>query len=253
MNPLNENEYVEVENRLYSNPQTSLNESLNFIDNLRASQGQQNQEIVQQTQNLGTNINSNLGGLVGGEGYFTSRYQTPQSISAIANLRATAQAAALNEALANEQAMWKKRYQDAYRNYQKSQYDKTYGGGGGDGTTETKLPIDVNSGDMSSGDVSLNTNTGAGVYIPVTNFVGDYLSDDGSQWWQLGSIRQSDIIPTEKYGIGSIPNGSIVEGSNGITFMYLQNEQFPNGRWFRATRSAGPGTYSPYAGVNNEQ
>lgn len=128
-------EFQEVEGRLYSNPQVTIDETNTFIDNLRATQGQQNQEITQQTQMLGTDVPTNLGGLTGAEGYFTSRYQTPQTLSNVANLRATAQAAALNEVLANEQAIWKKRYQDAYRAYQKRNYDRAksayYGGGGG--------------------------------------------------------------------------------------------------------------------------
>lgn len=111
-------EMTEFENRVYLNPQVGLDESSAFIDNLRTSQGQQNQEIFQQTENLGTDISSNLGGLTGGEGYFTSRFQTPQTSSAVSNLRAAAQATALNQVLANEQAKWQKRYNDAYRAYQ---------------------------------------------------------------------------------------------------------------------------------------
>lgn len=128
---LNDTDFVEVEGRQYINPQVALDESTRFIDNLRATQGQQNQEITQQTQRLGTDVPTNLGGLTGAESYFTSRYQTPQTNAVIANLRATAQAKALNDVLANEQAIWKNRYQQAYRNYQKRQYDRPYGGGGG--------------------------------------------------------------------------------------------------------------------------
>ena len=118
------NEYTEVDGRAYANPQVVLDESNSFIDNLRATQGQQNQEITKQTQNLGTSVPTSLGGLTGAESYFTSRYQTPQTNAAVANLRATAQAAALSQALQNEQEIWKKKYQDAYRKYQKSAYDK---------------------------------------------------------------------------------------------------------------------------------
>lgn len=132
-NILPENEIIEVEGKQYINPQVGLDESTSFIENLRATQGQQNQEIAQQTQRLGTDISTNLGGLTGAEGYFTSRYQTPQTNAVVANLRATAQAAALNEVLANEQAIWKQRYQNAYRNYQRKQYNKDYGGGSGGG------------------------------------------------------------------------------------------------------------------------
>lgn len=131
---LDENEFVEVEGRGYVNPQVALDESNTFIDNLRSTQQANNQQIQTDTYNLGTEIPSNLGGLTGAESYFTSRYQTPQTNAALSELRATAQAAALNDVLANEQAMWKKRYQDAYRNYQKRSYDKSYGGGSGGGS-----------------------------------------------------------------------------------------------------------------------
>lgn len=124
---LPENEYKEFEGRVYANPQVSLDQSNAFIDNLRATQAQQNQQIASDTYNLGTDIQSVQGGLgtntPANMGYFTSRYQTPQTNSVVENLRATAQAQALNEVLENEQAIWKKRYQDAYRAYQKRQYD----------------------------------------------------------------------------------------------------------------------------------
>ena len=129
---LNSDEYTETEGRRYLNPQIALNESNQFIDNLRTTQQANNQQIQTDTYNLGTDISSNLGGLTspvtdgnGGAGlsYFTSRYQTPQTAFAVADLRSTAQAAALSQALQNEQEMWKKRYQDAYRAYQKRQYD----------------------------------------------------------------------------------------------------------------------------------
>lgn len=134
-NILPENEYTEVEGRAYLNPQVSLDESNTFIDNLRSAQGQQNQEIFSDTQMLGTDVPSVIGGLTGSNSYFTSRYQTPQTNSVASNLRATAQAQALNEVLANEQAIWKKRYQDAYKAAQRRAYNRSYGGGGGGGTT----------------------------------------------------------------------------------------------------------------------
>ena len=121
-NILNSDEYTEVEGRKYLNPQVALDESNRFINNLRSNQAQQNQQIATDTYNLGTNIPSAQGGLgtntPSNMGYFTSRYQTPQTASAVANLRATAQATALNQVLANEQAKWQKRYNDAYRAYQ---------------------------------------------------------------------------------------------------------------------------------------
>ena len=139
-NILPNEEITEVEGRAYLNPQVGLDESTSFIDNLRATQGQQNQEIAEQTYNLGTAVPSVQGGLgtntPANMNYFTSRYQTPMTNSNVANLRAAAQATALNEVLANEQAIWKKKYQDAYRAYQKRNYNRSrYGSGGGGGNT----------------------------------------------------------------------------------------------------------------------
>ena len=114
---LPENEYSEIESRYYLNPQVGLDESNKFIENLRSTQQQNTAQIAKDTAALGTEISSNLGGLGGPESYFTSRYAVPQTNSAVANLRAAAQAQALNEVLANEQAIWKNRYQNAYRNY----------------------------------------------------------------------------------------------------------------------------------------
>lgn len=152
-NVLPENEFVEVEGRQYINPQTGLDESTQFIENLRATQGQQNQQIASDTYNLGTDIQSVQGGLgtntPANMGYFTSRLQTPQTNSAVANLRAAAQAKALNDVLANEQAIWKNRYQQAYRNYQKRQYDKA-------NTPKTQNP---GTTDSSEPDVEKNVTT----------------------------------------------------------------------------------------------
>lgn len=116
---LPENETTTFEEQVYVNPQVSLDESNAFIDNYRAAQLAKTNEIARETHDLGTDISSNLGGLTGGTGYWTSRYQTPQTNQGLSNLRATAQAKALNDALANEEAMWKNRYSNAQRAYQK--------------------------------------------------------------------------------------------------------------------------------------
>lgn len=187
-NILPTNEYTEVDGRVYANPQVGVDETNTFIDNLRSSQGQQNQEIFTDTQMLGTDVPSNLGGLTGSESYFTSRYQTPQTNNVTANLRATAQAAALNQILQDEQAYWKKKYQDAYRAYQKSSYNKSYGSGGGsrgssgggnngntstwDGGT-TKTPTD--GGDTTK------TSTGDGDKSPTPPDPEEYYIDGAEQ------------------------------------------------------------------------
>ena len=130
---LPENEYSEIESRYYLNPQVGLDESNKFIENLRSIQQQNNSQIAKDTAALGTEVSSNLGGLTGANSYFASRYQTPQTNATVANLRAAAQAKALNDVLANEQAIWKNRYQDAYRAYQKRAYNKANSGSGSNG------------------------------------------------------------------------------------------------------------------------
>lgn len=168
-------EVTEFENRVYLNPQVGLDESSAFIDNLRTSQGQQNQEIFQQTQNLGTGVPSNLGGLTGGESYFASRFQTPQANAVTANLRATAQAAALNEVLANEQAKWQKIYNDAYRAYQR----RSSGGGGnnsgadGNSSTWEGEPKTQSTGDGGTESDDGETTTPPNPYSDEYNITGE--------------------------------------------------------------------------------
>ena len=154
------NEFTEVDGRYYANPQVSLDRSNAFIDNLRATQGQQNQQIAQQTRNLGTNVPTNLGGLTGANSYFTSRYQVPQTNAAVSNLRATAQATALSQALQNEQEIWKKKYNDAYRKYQKSAYDKS----------NTPSSTNPNANPTQEGDVNENIVSSSQFYgVPDSN------------------------------------------------------------------------------------
>ncbi len=113
---MNLDDFSYIDNdRRYINPQVSLNEQNAFIDNLRNTQGQNTAQIRQDTYNLGTAVPSNLGGLTGGSNYFKSRYQTPQTNSMVADLRAAAQSQALSTLLSNEIGKAQKRYNDAYR------------------------------------------------------------------------------------------------------------------------------------------
>lgn len=125
----------EQEDRRYINPQVGLDESNAFIESLRETQAQNTAGIQQDTYNLGTQVPSNLGGLVGGEGYFKARYQTPQTNALVADLRAAAQAQALNEAMSNELAQAKQRYNNAYKAASKRRARSSGGGGGGTTTT----------------------------------------------------------------------------------------------------------------------
>jgi hypothetical protein len=215
-NILPDNEYQEIEGRQYLNPQTGLDESNAFIENLRATQGQQNQQIASDTYNLGTDIQSVQGGLgtntPANMGYFTSRYQTPQTNSAVANLRAAAQAQALNEVLSNEQAIWKKRYQDAYRNYQKRQNARSSGGGGNlggnPGTTDGGVDYDyTDNGEREVGSVEPS-------YSPMGS--GDYpYTSNASQ------LNGGGVLPTNT-GVISGPTNNLLPNGN----VNIQRDKF---------------------------
>lgn len=116
---MNNDEFYEYEDRAYINPTLSSGEQEAFISNLRDIQGQNNAQIAQQTYNLGTAVPSNLGGLGGGEAYFTSRYQTPQVNDMVATLKSAAQAQALSDVMSNYQNQLQNRYKQAYRRAQK--------------------------------------------------------------------------------------------------------------------------------------
>lgn len=216
------NETSEFEGRLYLNPQIQLDESSNFIDNLRATQTQQNQEIAQQTHNLGTDVPSNLGGLTGANSYFTSRYQTPQTNAVTANLRAVAQAQALNQALENEQAKWKKRYNDAYRNYQKRA--NSGGGGGGVDLSDLlkKLGVDVNPNDPEkTGDNTVSFfEEKPGTVIPLTETSNKYQDPKTGNWYVLTAPTDFDSRVIANSLQGHNPQDGMTFSANGKTFRY---------------------------------
>lgn len=237
---LPDNEYTEFENRAYVNPQVSLDEQTAFVDKLRQTQQANNQQIKTDTYNLGTAVPSNLGGLTGGEGYFTARYQTPQTNSLVNDLRAVAQASAMNQILENEQNKWKTRYNKAKNaNAIRNANPKTTS------PTSGELPVDTNS--TQSKDVSIYTDGKyeKGKIYPVTDAVSDY-QDSNGQWWQLSNPNFRDI----SFGPNTDPlnyrrvNENVVN-VNGQDYIYLDNVPNQEPSWYRATRSAGPGTYSP--------
>ena len=215
-------DYTEVEGRQYLNPQVALDEGNQFIDKLRAIQGQQNQEIAQQTQNLGTSVPSDLGGLTGANSYFTSRYQVPQTNSVVANLRAANQATALNQVLQNEQEIWKKKYQDAYRKYQKSAYDKanapsTISSSDDDGTLK-RLLYDVNQGD---GDNIVDEGTVMpGTIIPMSDKANKIQDPKTGKWFMLTSPKEIDAIAISNSLAGRNPKNGATVNLNGKTFRY---------------------------------
>lgn len=228
-NLLPENEYTEFENRRYLNPNLQVTQTNDFINNLRNTQQANNQEIRQQTYNLGTSVPSNLGGLVGGEGYWTSRYQTPQTNAVIQNLRTAAQAAALNQALANEQAMWKKRYQDAYNAYQKRQNNKTNTSSDTDDPTENVELIDSSktiigeTPGVSGGYTVANTDTETG---EVLGYTGVPYGEEGKTNYQyyFNNYSPANVPVVQHLSEGrtgqkiwsyKLPSGKLVPRSGG--------------------------------------
>lgn len=108
---------LDIESRSYVNPQTGLDERMQFIDTLRDVQAQNTAQINQNTYNLGSQVPSNVGGLTGSEELWQAQYQTPQTDAQIANLRAVAQQQALNQETQNLQAIYQNRYKQALRDF----------------------------------------------------------------------------------------------------------------------------------------
>lgn len=142
----------EENGRRYINPQVALDEENAFIQNLRDNQTQDNAKIYQDTHNLGTDVSSNIGGLNGGETYFNARYQTPQTNKTISDLRATAQAKALSDALENELNKAKKNYQDAYYAARTTANNPTTGGGDDENAPEHENTADPATTDPNGTD-----------------------------------------------------------------------------------------------------
>lgn len=165
-----------VDEQRYINPQVALDESDAFIQNLRDVQQSHNAEIAQDTYNLGTAVPSNIGGLGGSGSYFNARYQTPQTNTMVADLRATAQAQALNDAMSNALAQAKERYNKAYKNYTK----RHSGGGSGSG-----YPTTTNGG--VEPDVNYNPYDGTPPTNPGNPNASDYISS-GYQFYNEGNL-----------------------------------------------------------------
>lgn len=212
-----------VDEQRYINPQVALDESNAFIQNLRDTQRARTADIAQDTYNLGASVPSNLGGLGGAGTYFTSRYQTPQTSEVIANLRATAQAQALNDAMNNLVAQAQQRYNKAYKNYQKRN-----GGGGGTLSTTTpggsRLNIRTNDGDdldkiSGGGSDTVVANTWAGT--PYTSNIYKYRKGNLEWQYDAASPYQSMSSPLTAGKDGTLKN------IGGRTYIAMNNQWYP--------------------------
>ena len=108
------NETYDYDGRTYLKPEVDRDERLEFVDNLRKIKNDEVSRIGQDTYNLGTQVPSNLGGLNGASGVWEQQHVNPATNSLVSQLKTTAQASALNTALNNLQAQYKKQYNDAY-------------------------------------------------------------------------------------------------------------------------------------------
>lgn len=179
-----------VEDRRYINPQVALDESNAFIQKMRDNQQADTAQIARDTYNLGTAVPSNVGGLSGSGSYFNARYQTPQTNSMVADLKATAQAQALNDAINNTIAQAKERYNQAYRNYKKKSRRYSLGGGyggNGGGTTPTD-PSDTTKGDVDFEELSQTEDT----------FWKGY-SDDDKAHYGLYELKRPEGISDDEW------------------------------------------------------
>ena len=226
---MNDKEILEFEDRAYVSPTISRDEQMDFIDNYRNVLQNNVQRINTQTHNLGTDVPSNLGGLTGADATFENRYVTPQANQAVAELRAKAQGEALTQALNNLKSQMNKRYKDAYRKARISEYNKNNNGGGG----KDKLESDTNPDDDTKEKISKDQNKGQkGKMYSISDGVAGY-TDSNGKGWKLGSIKEFD-----KVIIGSRPLPTPNEGTftqNGVTYMYIDNDQVDRPTWYRVT------------------
>ena len=192
---MNPDEFYNFENRAYTSPTVSRDETLAFADTLRDVQAKNNAQIASQTQNLGTDVSSIQGGLGGSEGYFRQRYQTIPSEVARNNLRATAQAKALNDLMTNAENQWKNRYNQAYRSAKARSSssggngaDGGYNQGQGSGTAE--FSITSYPGTRAVGDINNNYklyyDLETGKLTHVLNSENQPISDNDPYYGKLG-------------------------------------------------------------------
>lgn len=196
-----ESETYTFEGRTYARPEVPITETDEFIANLRAVQEGNNTDIKTQTENLGTDVPSVQGGLIGPESYFTSRYQTPQTNQIVAELRSAAQASALNTALSNLQSQYQKSYQDAYRNYQKRASSGS-GSGSGSGTSgnqDTTVPGSVTEESTGDGGIKVSQDSITGTTAPREGLSDTSYLKDG-HWYTVysdGSTYIDGILESE--------------------------------------------------------
>lgn len=226
--------YIGEDNRAYVSPTVSRDEQLDFAQNLRDTMGQNTARINAQTQALGTDVPSSLGGLTGSGSYFAQRYQTTPIESQVNTLKATAQAKALNDLMTNYEKQYANKAQQAYRNA--SRRASTTTTGGGDGASEDGLTFNVNNqGKTTSTKVSTTDWSGT---------LGKINTTPEGQLYYLDATPTKEKTPTYIYDLTDIDNltavgarlGSGYNGQrkwvNGVEYIYLDTGQLQPS-WFR--------------------
>lgn len=183
-------EYYDFEDRRYVNPTLSRDEQLGFVNTLRDTVGRNTAQINAQTQALGSNLPSTQGGLTGSNSYFAQRYQTTPVEVQVNNLRATAQAKALNDLMTNYQNQAQNRYSQAYRSYQKRQNTSTT-----DPTSQTDTPYTKDPFENGNGNNTTGTANGSLSVL-----------DDGS--------GGTSVVDSEGYGVKYDGSGHVISTSN---------------------------------------
>lgn len=153
-----------------------------FIDNYRNAQAENTAQIGEQAHALGSDLTAQYGGLHGPSEYWLSRYQTPQTESRLAGLRAANQAQALNQLMKNDLEREAEKYNQAYRNYQKRA--RNYSTGGNGGSTTGGNPV---------------TTTGDGDTLSISTFSGE----DGVQVNDTLNTKAGDLVLS-----GTTPSGA---------------------------------------------
>lgn len=203
---MNDNSVFTFEDeRSYVNPQTGLDESNTFIEQFRNIQAQGNQQINQDTYNLGTPTTPNLGGLTGAEDLWQARYQTPQVNQQVASLKQQAQQTALNTALGNLQGMWQNRYNQAKRRLEDAQHRYTTKPSSPSDTFDQGVQnVPITEGNLGNidelGNINAVVSGPAGTTATDEGAYRDYINENGE------TVRQYRDGRTEIISGGKITN-----------------------------------------------
>lgn len=216
-------------------PTASRDAQLAFIDQYRQLQGENTAQIGEAAHALGSDLTAQYGGLHGPSDYIRSRYQTPQTESRIAGLRTAAQLNALNQLMQNEQDKWKNRYNQAYRNYQKRNYNasKTSTTTTPSGDDGSNLTITTETGSPETIDVNVNPNTSGNNIIQSGENTFQNL-ETGETYSPAGTVFMSTA--SQGMSLGVWPDGSrMTVGStytapngNVYTYQKMGNTPTPN-------------------------